>query len=72
MLKSQALGFRFTVNPARRLRQHNGELQSGAYSTKSMRPCEMVLLVHGFPCQVAALQVHGRVGSEAGDVGWGL
>ncbi|PRW45693.1 Structure-specific endonuclease subunit SLX1 [Chlorella sorokiniana] len=46
----------FTVNPRRRIRQHNGEITSGAAKTKSRRPWEMVLVVYGFPTQVQALQ----------------
>ncbi|KAK3267420.1 hypothetical protein CYMTET_24021 [Cymbomonas tetramitiformis] len=46
----------FTVNPERRIRQHNGEIANGAKQTQRLRPCEMVCLVHGFPTQVQALQ----------------
>lgn len=45
----------FTVNPKRRIRQHNGELAMGACSTRSGRPWEMVLVVHGFSSKAKAL-----------------
>ncbi|KAG6548819.1 hypothetical protein Mapa_009580 [Marchantia paleacea] len=45
-----------TVDPRRRLRQHNGELAQGARLTKEKRPWEMVLCVYGFSSHVAALQ----------------
>ncbi|WCJ34978.1 Structure-specific endonuclease subunit SLX1 [Euphorbia peplus] len=46
----------FTVNPKRRIRQHNGEITSGACRTKKRRPWEMVFCIYGFPTNVSALQ----------------
>ncbi|XP_012571281.2 uncharacterized protein [Cicer arietinum] len=46
----------FTVNPRRRIRQHNGEIGCGAWRTKKKRPWEMVLCIYGFPTNVSALQ----------------
>lgn len=46
----------FTVDPPRRLRQHNGVLSCGAKYTRRLRPCVMLLVVHGFPSKVQALQ----------------
>ncbi|XP_022964936.1 structure-specific endonuclease subunit SLX1 homolog isoform X1 [Cucurbita moschata] len=46
----------FTVNPKRRIRQHNGEIRCGAWRTKRKRPWEMVFCIYGFPTNVSALQ----------------
>ncbi|PHT57096.1 hypothetical protein CQW23_05582 [Capsicum baccatum] len=46
----------FTVNPRRRIRQHNGEVKMGAWRTKKKRPWEMILCIYGFPTNVSALQ----------------
>ena len=46
----------FTVDPKRRIRQHNGEIVNGAKRTKRRRPWKMIGLVCGFTTKVSALQ----------------
>ncbi|PWN39289.1 hypothetical protein IE81DRAFT_343441 [Ceraceosorus guamensis] len=43
-------------DPARRKRQHNGQLTGGAWKTRTGRPWETVAVVWGFGSKIAALQ----------------
>lgn len=53
----------FTVNPKRRLRQHNQEIVGGAKYTKKHgnKNWEMYVLINGFPDEVNALQAEWRI-----------
>ena len=45
-----------SVDPAERVRRHNGEIVGGAAATRSGRPWTILLVISGFPSQVSALQ----------------
>lgn len=46
----------YTVDPPRRLRQHNGEIVGGAKRTRRGRPWEMLCYISGFLDKKTALQ----------------
>ena len=50
-----------TTNPARRLRQHNGELVGGARATRRGRPWRCVAVVSGLPSWSDALKLEWRM-----------
>lgn len=53
---SKACYIGFSTFPYRRLRQHNGEIKSGARKTSFRRPWKHVVIVSGFPNNKVALQ----------------
>lgn len=53
---SKATYIGFSTQPLHRLRQHNGELVSGARRTSKYRPWVHIAIVGGFPNKIVALQ----------------
>ena len=56
----------YTVNPARRLRQHNGEIKGGAKYTTACRPYQMICYISGFADERSALQFEWRCHHPSG------
>ena len=50
----------YTVNPPRRIRQHNGEIKGGARATKG-KSWEFMLLITGFPSSNKALSFEWKL-----------
>jgi predicted GIY-YIG superfamily endonuclease len=55
-LQSNSCYIGFTIEPFKRLRQHNGELVMGAKHTLKRRPWVHVAVISGFPNKIVALQ----------------
>jgi len=51
----------YTVDLAKRIRQHNGEIVGGAKATRTARPWKIVGYLTGFPTNSVALQFEWRV-----------
>lgn len=51
----------YTINFARRLRQHNGEIKGGAKKTSKHRPWSPICIIRGFYDSSAALRFEARL-----------
>lgn len=50
----------YSVDPSRRLRQHNGEIEGGAKKTHKGRPWVIICIISGFPDSHTALRFEWR------------
>lgn len=50
----------YTIDPYRRLRQHNGEITGGAKYTRYGKPWVLICYISGFPDKITALQFEWR------------
>jgi predicted GIY-YIG superfamily endonuclease len=64
VLRSEKGGRRYvgmSVDPKRRLRQHNGEIVGGARATRAGRPWRHAAVLSGFACMREALRAEWRL-----------
>ena len=57
----------YTVDPKRRLRQHNGEIKGGAKKTAGKGPWEFIFIMTGFVTESNALSCEYRINKPVGN-----
>ena len=58
---SRRIYFGYSVNPFRRIRQHNCEIKGGAKKTKYAKPWRLICYITGFYTEVEGLQFEWRL-----------